>query len=192
MDRVLVTTNKNPIFYININLTDKEWESLLPDKLPPFKIEELKRPCSSYPNGIFPGAEDNQTNKQIFRVHKFSNYVEFSKIVADEVVAISDQNFLTTKFYNRRKKGWSSEKIIKKSGDIQGYCVNGDVYGVSNKDAVDKIFYGVVYYSLIYKMPEFINLQKYLRDGLCIILTGADNNFLGHFSEVLLMSIRIG
>lgn len=190
MTKILVTTHSNPTLYIEIDFSNTKWSSLLPDKLLPFKIEELKRPCSAYPTGVFPGAEDSLNDRQIFRVCNFTNYMEFSKIVSDELVPISGQQFLTTKFYDRRKKGWESEKPLKKNGEVQGYCINGDVYAASEKETVDKIFYGIVYKSFVQKIPEFILLQKYLQDGLCLILIGEDNDFLGHLAEVLILSLN--
>jgi len=190
MARVIVTTNQNPPFFIEINLNDQKWSILQPNNLPPFKIEELKRPCPAYPNGIFPGGEENSTDKQISRVCNFTNYIEFSKIVSDELTSISEQQFLTTKFYNRRKDGWESTKPLQKKGGVQGYCLNGDVYGISGQETVEKIFYGVVYRSLVQKIPEFIYLQQSLRDGMCLILTGSDEIFLGYLAEVLLMSVQ--
>lgn len=190
MTKVLVTTNPNPILFTEIDLSDKKWLPLCVDQLPPFKIEEQKRACSAYPNGIFPGAKDNLNGKQTFRIHNFHNYVEFSKIVSNEIVPISGQYFLTTKFYDRRKEGWESDKYIKKKGKILGYCLNGDVYSVSCYETVEKIFYEIVYQSLVQKNPAFISLQQYLRDGICLILTGADGDFLGYLAEVLLISIQ--
>ena len=186
MTKVLVTANSKPELFTEIDFRQSEWSSLLMQNLSSFKMEELRRPCAAYPDGVFPGSTTYKENKQIAKVEKFPNYVEFCKIVADEVVSIGGQLYLTTKFYDRRKEGWSSTILKKKEGVAIGYCLNGDIYCVDDKRQVDKIFYGVVYKSLISKDPAFLKLKQSLSDGVCLTLIGEEDEFLNILSSVLL------
>ena len=186
MAKVLVTVNPKPELFSEIDFRQSEWSSLLPQNLSSFKMEELRRPCSVYPDGVFPGAERYRDNKQISKIQKFPNYVEFCKVVADEVVPISGQLFLIPKFYERRKDGWSSELLKKKEGETVAYCLNGDLYCAADKVQADQIFYGVVYESLVSKDPALLKLRQSLLDGVCLELTGADEEFLRRVKTVLL------
>lgn len=185
MAKVEVTANSKSEIYVNVNLTEPEWSSLLPENLNSFKMEELQRSCDVYPDGLFPGASKYGQSKQISKIQKFSNYIEFSKIVADEVVPINDQLFLTSKFFERRAKGWSSMELIKKKGEVVGYCLNGDIFCALDVDRVNHIFYHVVYKSLVSQDPALAQLQQIYNDGLNITLTGADSNVLLSLSEIL-------
>jgi hypothetical protein len=183
---VSVTINPNSVLTIPIDLSTKEWSMLLPDNIPPFKVEENRRHCSAFHDGIFPGAEKYGDDKQITRIQKFPNYIEFSKILSDELVPVSGQLYLTTKYYDRRKEGWASAEIKKKEGEVMGYCLNGDVYCAADKSQVDKVFYGVVYKSLISKEEAFIKLKKNLKEGLTLELKGAPEEFLFQLKDILL------
>lgn len=189
METVLVSTNLHSTLYSDIDFNDKEWSSLLPENINVFKMEEIRRPCSAYNNGIFPASKEFSKDKQITRIQRFPNYIEFSKIISDEVVPISGQLFLTTKFYDRREEGWLSNVIKKKvmnENDIIGYCINGDVYCAKDKDNVYKIFYGTVYKSLIEKNESFIKLLIMLKDGITLNLISTDKEFIKYFKDVLL------
>lgn len=186
MAKISVSTNLRPILFIEVNLQEPEWSSLLFKNLSSFKMEELRRPCGCYENGIFPGSTPYGENKQITRIQKFPNYVEFCKVVADEVIPINGQLYLTSKFYDQRKEGWGSSTLKKKEGEVIGYCLNGDIYCSADKHAVNRIFYHVVYKSLISRDPAYMKLQQCLRDGVCIQLSGEDEEFLQILSNVLL------
>lgn len=190
MTKILITTNPESELFSEIDFTKSEWSTLCIDNLSPFKMEELRRPCSAYSDGIFPGASMYENNKQISRIQKFSNYIEFSKIVSDEVVPISGQLYLTTKFYDRRKEGWSALENKKKEGEVMGYCINGDVYSIADKAQVYKVFYGIVYRSLVSKNPAFIKLQQMLKDGISLCLVGADEDFMLNLKNVLLDNFK--
>lgn len=192
MGKVLVTINPKPELFSEIDFRQPEWSSLLPQNLSNFKMEELRRPCEVYPDGIFPGAERYRDNKQISKIRKFQNYVEFCKVVADEVVPLGGQLFLTSKFYDRRKEGWSSDVTKKKEGEVVAYCLNGDLYCAADKPQADQIFYGVVYESLVSKDPAFMKLRQSLLDGVCLELTGADDEFLNRMKTVLLKGLESG
>jgi len=185
MSKVLVTTNSNPSLFIEVDLSSSEWKSLHQDNLPPFKMEELQRPCSAYPDGIFPGAEKYDSDKQISRITKFPNYIEFCKVMSEDALPVNNKLYLTTRFYDQRKMGWTSNNLLKKEGEVIGYCLNGDVYSSEDLDQVYNIFYRVVYYSLACKLPAFIKLQDFLKEGICLQLTGADETFLNWLAKVL-------
>lgn len=188
--RIFVTNNPDSILNIPIDFSTKEWSNLLPENILPFKIEEIRRPCSAFPDGIFPGAEKYGNDKQITRIHKFPNYIEFSKIISDELVPISGQLYLTTKYYDRRKEGWSSTEIKNKNGEVMGFCLNGDVYCAADKSEVDKVFYGVVYKSIVSKEETFIKLKKNLKEGITLELTGAPEEFLIQLKHILLSDLN--
>ena len=172
-------------FCCSVDLNSTEWSALLPENLSPFKVSELRRPCSAYINGLFPGAEVHGEKEQITRIKKFPNYIEYSKIVSDELIPISGQLFLTTKFYDRRKTGWSSETFLQKDGPIMGYCLNGDVYGVSDQENVYNYFYNVVYKDLVSNKPEFIRLSSMITDGICVEFSGGCPEFRKYLKEIL-------
>lgn len=185
MAKVEVTANSKSELYVNVNLTQPEWSSLLPENLTSFKMEELQRPCDVYPDGLFPGASKYGESKQISKIQKFPNYIEFSKIVADEVVPINDQLFLTNKFFERRANGWSSNKLIKKEGEVVGYCLNGDIFCATDIERVNHIFYHVVYKSLISQDPALAQLHQIFNNGVNITINGADPKVLLSLSEIL-------
>ena len=190
MAKVLVSTNSNPLLFMDIYINGNRWSSLYTKNLKPFKIEELKRPCKAYPNGIFPGAEEISYEKQVSKINNFYNYIEFSKITEDEIMVVDGNQFLTTKYYDRRKHGWELSESSKNSGRVVGYCINGDVYNVIDQKTVEKIFYGVVYRSLVNTTNEFLTLQKYLQDGISLVLVGEDELFLNYLAEVLLINLQ--
>lgn len=192
MQTILVSTNLNPALYSDINFSDKEWSSLLPENLNSFKMEEIRRSCSAYTDGIFPGSSAYNADKQVTKIQRFPNYIAYSIIVEDELVPISGQLFLTTKFYDRRAEGWGSSEIKKKATDeksIMGYCINGDVYCAKDKDIVYKVFFLKVYKSLVEKTTPFTKLISMLKDGIALNLICKDEEFLKHFKEVLLNSL---
>lgn len=189
MAKILVSTNLHPALYSEIDFSSKDWSSLLPENLSAFKMEEIRRPCSAYSTGIFPASREYDKDKQITRIQRFPNYIEFSKIISDEVVPISGQLFLTTKFYDRRAEGWTSNDIKKKvnnDSDIIGYCINGDVYCAKDKDSVYKVFYSMIYKSLIEKSEVFNKLLTMLKDGIELGLLNADEEFLKYLKTILL------
>lgn len=185
--QVQVTNNSSPQLYSEVNLEDPEWSALLPENLGSFRIEESLRVCPSFPDGLFPGAVSvsDTKPKQITRVKRFPNYIEFSKIVSDEVVPLSGQLYLTTKFYQRRYQGWSSDSIKKKEGEVLGYCIDGDIYSPEDLSSTEDVFYGTVYRSIICNNPIYLRLVQQIKDGICINLKGTDKDFLEHLSKLL-------
>lgn len=191
MDRVQVKTNPDSNISSTIDLSTKPWKDLCPENLPPFKMEENLCPCISYPEGIFPGAWRFGPKKQVSRIIRFSNYMEFCRVVKDDTYHIDGEDYLTTRFYEERQTGWDSRDIVQKEGETIGYCLNGDVYGVDQKEEVYDIWYGMVYYVLVKPMDAFIQLQNMLRDGITLELMGANREFLLQLSAVLSNSIVV-
>jgi hypothetical protein len=192
MHKVLVKTNSHSILYTDIDFTNKEWSSLLPENMEPFKVKEAKRPCSIYSNGLFPKCKEHGKDNQIIKVQRFPNYIEYCKIISDEIVPISGQLYLTSKFYDRRAEGWTSKNIMKKvvnENDVMGYCINGDVYCAEDKDNVYKILYGLVYKSLIKKTESFNKLLSMLKDNIALNLIYSDEEFIKYFKDILLSSL---
>lgn len=186
-----VEVSKNPfsILKSDIDFSNTEWSCLLPENLnKKFQIEELLRPCKAYPDGLYPlGKKLN--DKQVTRINRFCNYIEYSRIISSEIVNVSGQLFLTTKFYDNRKEGWSSKEIKKKVGDTIGYCINGDIYCAEDKECVFKVFYNVVFKSIIQKNPKFNELLTMLKNGVTLTLIGSDEEFLKNLKIILLESI---
>ena len=179
--------NPSSQIYMTIDLNDVEWSPLLPTSLGNFKVEESLRTCLSFPDGLFPGAESLGPSNQVSRIKKFPNYIEFSKVTSDEVVPLAGQLYLTTKFYNRRKEGWSSDKIEAKEGEVLSYCIDGDLYSPNDKTVIDKV-YSTVYRSLVQDLPAYINLVSYVKTGLGLHIKGP-SNFLPYL-ETLLNNIK--
>lgn len=178
-------------FVTNIDLSSPEWSSLLPENLTPFKMEETLRVCSEYEDGVFPSAMKSTDDKQVTRIQRFPNYIEFSKITSDELVPVDGQLYLTTKFFDRRKLGWASDSILSKVTDdneVMGYCINGNVYCAADKKTAYSIFYQVVYKSLIVKNPAFDRLLSILKDGFCVKFSNADQEFMEQLKTLLLSS----
>lgn len=193
MTKVSVSTNPYPILFCDIDFKNIQWSSLLPENISAFKMEEIRRQCSSYSDGLFPGSMAYGNDKQITRIQRFPNYIEYSKILSDELVPISGQFFLTTKFYDRRKEGWESNEVKKKTTnetDVMGYCINGDVYCAADKPNVYKIFYGTVYKSLVEKSEVFDKILSIIKDGIGVILMNADEDFMNNFKNILLSSVK--
>ena len=177
------------ILHIPINLSADTWKDLLPENLGVFLVEELKRPCKSYPDGLFPGAHttDNNPDKQMTLVRNFSNYIEFSKVLDDETIIIDGLRYLTSIHYERRHDGWSSLIPKKKKGKVVGWCSGGEIYYASDDDRVNSIFYDNVYINLVIKRPSFSKLREYLADGACLILQGyEDESFLKNLARILI------
>jgi len=185
MSKVLVSI-KDPISQKEIDLSDPYWSSLDIDNLPLFNIVELKRVCAAYPDGIFPGAEEFNDYEQKFTIYKFKNLMEFCKVTSDEVIKFNDDLYLTTKFYEKRKEGWSSNEVKFKEGEVVGYCINGDVYSAEDHEQVENIFYETIYYSLVNSAKEFKELKDELNNGVELILTGKDEKFMKHLAMCLL------
>lgn len=164
---------------IRIDLRDPKWSSLLPDSLPAFRIEEMLRPCTAYPTGLFPGAQNHRENdrKQSTRVERFDNYVEFSKVVDDEVASVGGALYLTTRFYDRRKEGWRSKEKMKKPGEVVAYCINGNLYCSADEEMANATFFDVVYRSLVGKEESFLLLKSLLSEGEGVEFTGVDDYF---------------
>jgi len=172
-------------FTSEVNLEDLEWSQLLPESLGSFRIEEKLRLCKSFQNGLFPGAELTERGVQTSRVKKFPNYIEFSKVVSDEVVPISGNLYLTTKFFERRKVGWSSDNLEKKDGEVMAYCIDGDVYSLEDNTPAEKIFYGTIYRSLIKDLISYQKLVQKVKDGICLKIRGASRELLDNLSLFL-------
>jgi len=189
MLKVEVSRNSVSTLKSDVDFNDSEWSCLLPENLNnKFQIEELLRPCKSYPEGLYPLSK-KLNDKQVSRINRFDNYIEFSRIVDSEIVNVSGQLFLTTKFYDNRKEGWSSKEIKKKVGDTIGYCINGDVYCAEDKQCVYKVFYINVYKLLIAKKEPFKELISMLKRDIELTLISDDIDFLKYFKDILLSCV---
>lgn len=186
MFKVELSKNSISNLRLDIDFSSVEWSELYPDNITKkFKIQELLRICSPYPDGIFPLAI-KQDNTQVTLINRFFNYIEYSRVVSSEVVNISGQMYLTTKFFDNRKKGWSSTELMKKTGETLGYYINGDIYCLEDKDSVFKVFYKVVYKPLIEKNSKFLKILDMLKNGYTLTLIGSDHDFLKNFKLILL------
>lgn len=187
MDKVYISINKHSRLFSTIDISSKneEWASLHIDNLVPFSIEETKRPCTAYPQGVFPGGIEKE-DKQVIKVYNFTNMIEFSKIVADEVETVEGKSYLTTKYYDRRKEGWSSKADKKKYGKVVGYCIDGNVFSPISDTGMREIFTRMILYPMLRKRPAFEKLVTQLRDGVGIVLIGAPEKYLKQLGEALL------
>lgn len=167
-----------------IDLQSNEWHALNVNSLPQFGIEELKRVCNAYPDGVFPGAESNSDDTQLIYVNNFHNYVEYIKIIDDEVIRLDGQLYLTSLFFVNRKKGWSSIQPLNKEGEAVGYCMNGNIYHSGDVDRVDSE-HMFVYRTLIEKTDEYNRLHEYLKAGHTLVLTGSHQKYLSYLSQIL-------
>jgi hypothetical protein len=179
--------NNKSNFVINIDLLQPEYKSLHPDNLPFFSITEKRRYCDIYPDGLFPGStiDKDNTNNQVSQVLCFFNYLEWSRITADDVEEPSgDGNYyLTTTFFDMRNKGWKSIEPIEKPGDTIGYCFNGVDYHTNNPE-VRRTVYSVIYKNIIKSLPVHRKLKEYMNQA-SIKITGADVEVLKVLAESL-------
>jgi len=185
MSKVIVS-HKNPLSSKEIDLNDNKWSPLLIENLALFNLVELRRRCSAYPNGIFPGGEEVDDQHQMFTIYKFENFMEFSKIMSDEVIKLEEDLFLTTKYFDQRKKGWVSNDILKKEGTVVGYCINGGIYHYDDREQVNTLFYETIYRSIILTSKQFIELRDFINNGIELILIGTEENFMRHLAACLL------
>lgn len=160
---------------MNINFEEEPWSILHPSSQPAFRIIENKAICDAYPDGIFPGASSVDTNLQSTKIYKFQNYIEFSKITEDE---ITNDGFLTTKFYIRRRDGWQSRNLLFKKGKVIGYCVNCYIYHVDDIHEVYKTIYGKTYLKLIEKTEAFKQLRELFYKNKNLKLQSNDEIFI--------------
>ena len=170
---------------ITINFSQQPWVTIHPNSLPSFYLEENRIACMLFPNGILPGAKERNESTQLTRIARFHNYLEFSKIMDDEVEPIGDELYLTTKFYERRQAGWGLETNTKKEGNVIGYCANCFVYNTVDIEEANKIFYATSYYTLTYEKQEFVNLVKLVKGGATLILEDPDDIFINELSKLL-------
>jgi len=168
-----------------VDFSEERWRSLRREHIRPFKVEELIRKCRAYPDGIFPGCAKITSDKQIFEVANFLNWIEFSQVMEEDIVLINGKKKLTTRYYDQRKLGWSSSEILKKSGKLIGYCVSGDIYHKDDKNKVFDILYRSGYLILIQSQPAFLELQKYIINKQNFVLTGDDSEFLEKLASLL-------
>lgn len=187
MPNVLVTLTGNINTVLTINLKSSEWAILHEDNLPPFSLLETKRPCDVYPDGIFPGGQNSDNHdEQMTRILRFPNYVEFSKVtLKDTKLNNNGERQLTSRFYEKRKLGFSSPDLKIKEGEIIGFNVNGDIYHISDAKKAYTIFYGLVYHSLVKDFKEFHKLKGMVASGICLQLTGGSEIFLNELAKIL-------
>lgn len=194
MDEFLFCKNKEYNMIINIDLDDEKYKIFNPEYLPIFNAEELIRINCGFPGGIYPGAreinsqiDENNTfvRKQISKIYRFPNYLEFSKIMEDEVIKINGENYITNVFFNRRKEGWSNINLLSKKGNLIGYCFNGILYHSDETEHVKQVVYKTIYYLIISKNKEFEDIKDILSRGDAINLKGSNKYFLEAFSEIL-------
>jgi hypothetical protein len=85
----LYELNSNPP--VEIDLTCEPWCQLLPERLAPFGVEEIRRPNNIYPDGILPGSVPSSGNCISTKIQTFPNYLEWSKVTIDNVVELPDE-----------------------------------------------------------------------------------------------------
>lgn len=192
MPKSLISKNNGYSVIVTINLDDTKWRSFSPNFLPPFNAEESLRQCSSFKEGLFPGSTlMENTNKQTTKIIRFPNYLEFSKIMEDETHEIGNDRYLTMLFFERRKEGWGNANIVKKKGNHIGYCFNGILYNKDEPDEVKRVVYHTIYFSIVSKRQEFIELIKILMAGDALEINCEDEYFLEAFSESIKSGIEI-
>jgi hypothetical protein len=192
MGLVTATKDSKAKLSVRISLLDPEWQELHPEQLTPFQIQELIRPCSAYPDGLFPGASldpDNKT-RQVTRVYRFPNYLEWSRVTEDDVedAAGDGKQYLTSHFFDQRKCGWSELSPTVKQGKTVGYCFNGTAYSIQDKESIRTIVYQTVYKSIVKDKRAFKRLQEIFNNCVTVELTGADDEVLRVLAETLLES----
>lgn len=192
MSKILISksgicTEENK-YIIDIDLDNIKWKLYSPNLLIPFNIEEIIRPLCGpvYKDGVYPGGTRiKNTEKQTSKVFRFPNYLEFSKIVEDEVIINGSDMYITSLFFDRRKEGWSNINISKKIGKVVGYCFNGTLYNKEDIENVNKIVYHTVYLSIISKKKEFVDLIEQINSGITVRIYSNDELFFTAFTEAV-------
>lgn len=184
---VIVSLTSSPLKTIDIDIDNSEWKTINYKNLPPFRIEEQKRFCSAYKDGMFPNSKPGSSEtQQVMDISNFQNYIEYSKIVDDEIISYNNLPHLTTTYYDRRGKGWTSNEIVEKNGKVVGYCINGFVYHPLDLPMVNKLIFGIVYYGLVNKNPQFNELLQLIKQNVALNLIGEDIEFLQILKNLLL------
>lgn len=175
----MVDVNLNKEYIIDFG--ESPWNALSQSMMNPFRIMENKAICDAYPDGLFPGANDSGWCQSI-KIYKFENYLEFSKIVEDE---ITSEGALTTLFYIRRNEGWKSKEVMKKKGNVIGYCVNCFIYHPDDIEEVYKTIYGKTFYKLVFANPIFKNLKLLQSSNNNLIFKGESDIFIKQIRKLL-------
>ena len=183
---VEVTIVPKPKHIYAVDFTSSSWSILLPQEIGEVDIKETLRPCSSFPEGVYPGGKKLDDKEQVVKLHRFPNYLEFSKIIKEETVELNGNRYLTTEFFKNRRKGWSSKNIERKVGEVVGYCINGDTYPKEDFIIAQDMAYNIVYKGIVTAHPVFNYLVKQLHDGYGLRLTGADDYILNKLADFLL------
>lgn len=163
----------NPIgeFDVTIDVSSDEWKSLSPSQLRHVHIAEHRRPCRRYPDGVFPGCRLIDENLQEGKVVVFSNYVEYAKVMPDEVSTHNGKIHLNATHYKRREQGWKSIHFVPKNGHVIAHCINGKLYSTRSDEAA-LLIYQVTYLALIQSMPEIERLREIVDEGYRVHLIG--------------------
>jgi hypothetical protein len=166
-----------PIF--NVDLNSDPWSCLLPDKIPPFGVEEFCRPNNVYSDGILPGSTPSGNNCISTKINVFTNYLEWSKVTLDDVVILnndqseSDSSDLSDETIGSLRKVRFSPNTV--DNDKKAYHVTSRFFESRNKGwsqseftpkqgkVIGYIFNGIAYhiqdtylvedivYSIVYK-----------------------------------------
>lgn len=188
---VIVSLSTSPTKTVEVDIENSEWKAIHYKNLPPFRLEEQKRFCAAYKDGIFPQAKQGKSSdQQIMEISNFHNFLEFIKIIDDEVITLNGLMYLTTTYYDRRGEAWTSNKICDKNGKIVGYCINGFVYHVLDLPTVNRLIFGIVYYGLVNKIPQFSLLLSMLKENTQLVLKGDNEEFLLALKNLLLEKVN--
>ena len=188
---VFVSLTPSPSKSVEIDIDNSEFKAVHYKNLPPFRIEEQRRRCAAYKDGIFPNSKPGSSEtQQVMDISNFQNYIEYSKIMEDEIINYNNLSYLTTIYYDRRGKGWTNTEITNKHGKIVGYCINGFVYHPLDLPLVNKLIFGIVYYGLVNKIPQFETLIAMVRENIGLNLIGDDVEFLNVLKNLLLEKSR--
>lgn len=188
MEPINITSNSYPIKYIPIDLSSHFWNTLHIDNLKPFIVQEPRYYCDIYPNGLYPGAYLTDTDQefQSSKILKFRNFVEFSKIMPDEIKQFNDADHLTSSFFLHRHQGWSSDTIQTKKGEPIGYHFVGEIYSLDKSNNIIQLYASTIYHILISDLPAFKKLKYYLDSGYGLSLSGMDHPYIYYLSLILL------
>lgn len=107
---------------------------------------------------------------QIVNVHRFDNLIEYFKIKDDEIITHDGNIFVTDLFFKRRQLGWKSDYPEKKYGQTVGYFINNKV--CVDKNYMEDVCKGYIYWSVVRNHPVFIDLFARLRDNVKIFIDG--------------------
>lgn len=185
-----ILLNPIGIYDVTIDISSREWSALLPTNIRDVIIVEETCKCDRYPDGVFPGGKRVNGELQEGMARRFSNYIEHTKVTADELSSKDSRLYLNARHYRKRSRGWATTRQVEKHGNVIAHCVNGKLYPNGDASVALRKIYGVTYRALIQDMPEIERLCCIVQEQYRVRLVGAEPLVLETIAEAVLDLVK--